>query len=222
METPMTDKLNELQAERDQAVARRRDLDVQQRAARDRLGQLDERVRVLSETEQDQFGPDYSPKPKTDAARATAELRNAKLDSENWPNLIEGADRRLKATRRALDDFKRDNQDALADELHPAAIHVMANLDAALTAVVDATDQYFAVERKFTDLLGPISGIDGSDLPNADWVAALRREVERVRAEQHRPPAPRSMFPAPGETAPRKQTPNGWVSSQNQAPELAR
>jgi hypothetical protein len=75
----------------------------------------------------------------------------------------------------------------------PEARQVVADLDAALQVVDDLTARYFAIGQSFSDLLRPIAGVDGSDLPNADRVGALRRDVGRYRSAGFPEPVPRSV-----------------------------
>ena len=56
---------------------------------------------------------------------------------------------------------------------------------------------YAEVEQWYTNLLRPVPGVDGRDIPSLD-LSALKNEAERVRERGIEPPLPQSLYGGEG------------------------
>jgi hypothetical protein len=94
-------------------------------------------------------------------------------------------------------DYQRDHAIPLVEALGPDAEAAVADIRAALEAIMRATDAYFTVERQATAILGPVQGLDAQDLPRSDRIANLRRFANRELDEALPLPLPRSLVHQP-------------------------
>lgn len=179
-----------------------------------RIAQLrSERLRLAVE-QPAMFDQEGRAKRGTEAAKLDAELESVR--DTDYTTVLAAAEERAQRARRAVNDHVITNATKLAEEMRPEAEGVVEDIEAALRAVVSSVDRYFAVQRRAMDLLRPVQGLDGQDVPNADHIAKLQRIARQALGEGFPLPLSRSLAPQDGYPSPKVQTPDGgWVKPQN-------
>ncbi len=168
---------------------------------------------ALAEAEPSQFDAAGNAKAKTPAAKRADEQRALRRPDASWAERRKLLAARTQAARKAVAQFKVEHLEELAAELEPRARAAVADIEAALQNLVAATRSYSAVSGAYSELLRPVQGLDGSDLPPALWVATMSTWAQKALGKEVRPPLPRSLYPE-GATPPKTKTAAGWVSGQ--------
>lgn len=190
-----TRKLAALDKKLADAKHRERELADGQRQAEVEQGRLRQRLVEVFE-EGDDIAVDGTGPAGSEAAKVHAEL--AKADArvaEPWAQKIEAARRRI---QRAGDDRARfviDNLGDLADARREEAEAAATELEAWLEGAEAVVSHWHELARWYTDLLVPVPGVTGQDLPMLN-VDSLRSEIQRVQERGIPAPLPRSLYPA--------------------------
>jgi len=212
MTDKLTTELHRLEEQVREAMKHEADLAQAQRDADLLAHRLETELVALAEAEPEQFDSTGNARPKTDAVKLVAEQRALRKPAAPWGKRLELAAARIREAKKELHAFRSDNLEALAAELEPDARAVVADIEAALRSVIDATRRHTQVGQAFTQLLVSADGLDGSDLPHGEPVSKLARDANHALAEGIRAPLPRSLFPE-GREPPKTRTPAGWVPS---------
>lgn len=175
-----------------------------------------ERLRLAVE-QPAMFDQEGRAKKGSEAAKLDAELESVR--EADLATVVAAAEERARRARRAVNDHIIANATVLMEEMRPEAEAVVEDLEAALRTVDSAGDRYFAVQQRASDLLRPVPGLDGQDVPNADHIAKLQRIARQALGEGFPLPLSRSLAPQEGHPTPKVQTPEGgWVKPQNLIP----
>jgi hypothetical protein len=128
-----------------------------------------------------------------DLHNALAEARNRV--EQPWAQRREGRQRLVRQIEAERARFVQDNLGALADSRKHDA-------DAARDAVVEALQRievveraYAEVEQYYDNLLRPVPGVNGQDVPTLS-LAAVKSEAQRVLERGVPAPLPRSLYAA--------------------------
>jgi len=128
------------------------------------------------------------------------DLHNAQNEAEReaskpWPEIMAGKRRRVMKIRAERDNFVAEHLGELAasreDDAHAARDEVVE----ALERIEVAERAYAEVEHYYTELLRPVPGVDGRDVPSLN-LSAVKSEAQRALERGVPAPLPRSLYGA--------------------------
>lgn len=173
-------RLVKLQSQEREAKAQARELTVQRRAAHEDVARLEEEL-----TEAYARGrEDKKVAEKLARARETA--------SQPWEQRSAGAERALQRAAGEVERHITASLVELAAELAPDCFAAAERVEKAIEEVFAAREAWQAEARRFTDLLRPVQGVSGADLPYLK-LERLEGALRGLRG-QVPPPMPRQLL----------------------------
>ena len=115
-----------------------------------------------------------------------------------WAQRREGKQQLVKRLEAERDQCVIDNLGALAASREHDAHAARDAVVSALEAIEVAERAWADVERYYTDLLRPVPGVDGRDVPRLN-LSAVKSEVQRALDHGIPAPLPRSIFGGEGD-----------------------
>jgi hypothetical protein len=110
-----------------------------------------------------------------------------------WAQRREGKQRLVQKLEAERARFVQANLDALAASREPDAHAAREAVIDKLEAIEVAERAYAEVEQWYVDLLRPVEGLDGRDVPSLN-LGAVKSEAQRVLERGVPTPLPRSLF----------------------------
>lgn len=129
----------------------------------------------------------------SDLHNALAKARNRA--EQPWQQRREGKQRLVRQLEAERNRFVEENLGALAASREHDAYAVRDALVEALERIEVVERGYAEVEQWYVDLLRPVPGIDGRDVPSVN-LSAVKAEAQRVLDPGVEPPLPRSLYGA--------------------------
>ena len=112
-----------------------------------------------------------------------------------WSQRREGKQRLVRRLEAERDRFVIDHLGELAASREHDAYAAREALIEALERIEVAERGYAEVAQWYSELLRPVPGVDGRDVPSVD-LSALKNEAQRALERGIRPPLPRSLYGA--------------------------
>jgi antitoxin (DNA-binding transcriptional repressor) of toxin-antitoxin stability system len=197
--TPIREKLEAARQER----AR---LGVESRAWQDGIGKLERDLVDLARDDPVQFANGF-PKQKTKAAELRAEI-DKRANGHKWPEIIGGADARIRSLEAELSRRTEANAEALAR--HEYEGRGTANAEKwrqIATLILEADGEYTASAQYQMGIAISVTGLDGRDVFSDPVVGEARKLADRLAEVQ--PPRSVSLAPLPTEDPARVKSVNG-------------
>jgi hypothetical protein len=146
----------------------------------------------------DHFGRENHDPLPSDLHNALASVRSRA--EQPWAQRREGKQRLVRQLEAERDTFVADHLGELAAAREADARAVREKVVAALEAIEAVEHEYALVEHWYTDLLRPVPGIDGRDVPTLN-LSAVKSEAQRALERGIEAPLPRSLY-APADADP--------------------
>jgi hypothetical protein len=203
--TPIREKLEAAREERSR-------LGQEARAWEDDLARLQAELDGLANTDASQFAGGQ-PKPKTRAAELRAEI-DKRTNGHKWPEIIGGADARIRSLEAELSRRTEANAEALAR--HDYEGRGVANAERwrkIAMLILEADAEYTASTQYQMGIAISVGGLDARDVFSDPAVAEARKLADRLAEVQ--PPRSVSLVPLTSEEPPRVRSQSGGFIGAN-------
>jgi hypothetical protein len=203
--TPIREKLEAARQER----AR---LGMEARAWQTGTAGLERDLADLARDDPSQFGGGF-PKQKTKAAELRVEL-DKRANGHKWPEIIGGADARIRSLEAELSRRTEANAEALARHEYEGRGTDNAGKWRQIAALIlEADSEYTASVQTQMGIVNSVGGLNGRDVFSDPAVAEARKLVDRLAEIQ--PPRSVSLVPLTSEEPPRVRSLNGGYIGAN-------
>jgi hypothetical protein len=171
------------------------------RAWADGVAGLEAELSALARSDASQFGSDGQPKPKSRAAELRAEITK-RTNGQKWPEILEGADQRIRNLENELNGAVEANAEALARAEYEGPGKAAADkIKHGAALIAEGQAEYVASEQRLMGICTATQGLNAQDIVSDPRVVHAARATESL--DDLAPPRSRSLTPMSEETPPR-------------------